>query len=842
MNRELRNYRQILDQVRMVGTDRISLAVLFTVLSYSVLTLYDSLAFRYIRRRMPYYKIAFGSFLGYVFSHNVGLSVVGASAVRFRIYGSWGVTPLEIGKIVVFCSMTFWLGFGIIGSTVFLLQPIEIPEVLRPYLNLDSAWPLGVMMACLTIAYFALVTLRRRPFQLGSWQIEVPSGRITLSQVGLTILDWIFFGNVLYVLLPPGHNVSFFSFMCIFLLAEAAALASHVPGGIGVLDAVILFLLRPQLEPALHGDAASAITASLVVYRCIYYLIPLVLATAMLGVNEVLERRKGAVPREAPWGRVATADILMAGTFFSGVVLLLSGLIPSLDFEKLHHLRALLGRPLTETAHFLASLVGVGLLVAARGLQRRIASAYLWAAVLLGGGIVLSLMRGFDYLEAGLLAVTLLSLLASRRHFYRAAPMTPQWFTPGWVTAILVVLVASVWVGVFSFGIPFDSPEEVWRQFTLYVHPGGRGRQLGLARFWRAVVGAAALIGFIALWRFHRRVHTSPLRPSHQELEQARRVIARVPQTYANLALLGEKSLLFSRSGKSFLMFTAVDGIWIAFGNPVGAGPESAELVWHFYELSEQNGASSVSYGVTDRYFPYYLGQGMETFKVGERAVVELRDFRLEDPSRHELRDAMTEGTREGYSFQIIPPGQADGVFGELRAISDAWLAHRGTREKAFSSGFFDEAYLRNFPIALVLQEGRIVAFTDLWIGGGKVELSADFVRWLPNTPPELLDYLFVSLMLWGRTEGYHRFDLGMAPLSGLEKSDLGPVWNEDARHVFRHAQHFDTMQELRRFKEKFNPRWYPRYIVCSGGLTLMQVVIHVAKLIYKGIHHDSRG
>ena len=841
LNRELRNYREILSQIRMVGSDRIGLAVLFTVLNYSVLTLYDSLAFRYIRRPMAYHKIAFGSFLGYVFSHNIGLSFVGASAVRFRIYSNWGVSPLEIGKIVLFCTMTFWLGFGIVGSAVFLIRPMEIPQALQPYLNVSNAWPLGVILAGLTCAYLALVTLRQRPFHLGAWQIEVPSGRITLAQIGLTLLDWFFFANVLYVLLPPEHSLPFSTFLCVFLLAEAAALISHVPGGIGVLDAVILFLLRPMLEPALQGHAASAITASLVVYRCIYYLMPLILGTALLGVNELLERRTGARPREAAAGRVATADILATGTFISGAVLLMSGVIPYLDFEKLHHLRALLGRPLTETSHFLASLVGVSLLVIARGLQRRLASAHLWASVLLGVGIVLSLMRGFDYPEAGLLTVTLLALLPSRRHFYRSTPMTDQWFTPGWVMAIVLVLIASVWVGVFSFGIPVDSPEEVWRQFTLFVQAGGRGRQLGIARFWRAVVGAAALVGFIALWRLSRRRRLKPLPPSPQELEQAHRVVSRVPETNANLALLGDKSLLWSRSGESFLMFTARDRIWVALGDPAGEESEKAELAWQFREMSERNGASSVFYAATDRYLPLYLDQGMATFKLGEQAIVDLRRFDLTGPSRRELRETLDAAGEEGFSFQVLTPGKAQGLFSELRAISDAWLSHHRTKESAFARGFFDEAYLRHFPIATVSQRDKIIAFANLWSGGGKAGLAADMVRQVPTSPPGLFDYLFIQMMLWGAAEGYPHFDLGMAPLSGLERDSLAPMWNEIARHVFRHSQHFVNFQALRRYKEKFTPVWYPRYVVCPGGLNLRHVLTTVAGIIYSGLDPEEQ-
>ncbi len=109
-------------------------------------------------------------------------------------------------------------------------------------------------------------------------------------------------------------------------------------------------------------------------------------------------------------------------------------------------------------------------------------------------------------------------------------------------------------------------------------------------------------------------------------------------------------------------------------------------------------------------------------------------------------------------------------------------------------------------------------------------------MRYLPGSPPDIMDYLFVELLLWGRQEGYHWFNFGMAPLSGLENRALAPLWSRAGALLFRHGEHFYNFQGLRQYKEKFEPRWSPIYLACHGGLALPRVLTNVATLTSGGI------
>ena len=171
-----------------------------------------------------------------------------------------------------------------------------------------------------------------------------------------------------------------------------------------------------------------------------------------------------------------------------------------------------------------------------------------------------------------------------------------------------------------------------------------------------------------------------------------------------------------------------------------------------------------------------------------------------------------------------------------LQRISASWLASKSTGEKRFSVGAFSPQYLRQFPVAVVRSAGAPAAFANLWTTGTKAELSVDLMRFDSDAPRAAMDYLFIELMLWGRQAGYRWFNLGMAPLSGLEAHPLAPAWHRVGNFIFRHGEHFYNFEGLRRYKAKFDPTWEPRYLVARGGIALPRVLVDVSVLIAGGM------
>jgi phosphatidylglycerol lysyltransferase len=191
---------------------------------------------------------------------------------------------------------------------------------------------------------------------------------------------------------------------------------------------------------------------------------------------------------------------------------------------------------------------------------------------------------------------------------------------------------------------------------------------------------------------------------------------------------------------------------------------------------------------------------------------------------------------RDGVTFEVLPPERVPGLLPELRAISDAWLREKRTREKGFSLGSFREAYVARFPVAVARRNGAIVAFANIWTARPGTEASIDLMRYTPDAPGGVMQYLFTELMLWAKGQGYQRFELGMAPFSGLERRALAPLWSRAGAFMYRHGEHFYNFQGLREYKEKFDPVWEPRFLASPGGLALPRILAHIATLIAGGI------
>src|SRR6185436_7709617 len=769
--------------------------------------------------RVSYPRTAFAAFTSTAVSNTLGMPLLTGMPLRARLYTGWGLSAVDIGRLVLFSFVTFWLGFCTLAGTAFLSDPIALPT--RLGLPVATVRPLGVLFAAAVVAYLTLVLFFRRPFVIKGLETTLPSLPVALGQIAVASLDWTFAGAVLYSLLPPSWDLLFLHFLAVFLFAQVAGLVSNVPGGLGIFETVMVLLLpsdlpRPQL------------LAALVAYRGVYYLLPLLVAAVALGTHEVARHsaRMGRLARRV--GELApdvVAPILAASTFLGGLILLISGSTPAVH-SRLSWLDSFLPLPVIEISHFLGSLAGVGLLFLAAGLQKRLDAAYHLTVLLLAGGAVLSLLKGLDWEEALLLTLFLAALLPCHAHFHRRASLTAHPFTPRWIAAITVALGSSLWLGFFAYK-HVDYSTDLWWHFTLFGNA---------PRFLRAAVGTLALALGLAFSRLLRAAPPEPETPSAGDLDKAAAVAARSPRTYAWLALLGDKRLLFHPQGDAFVMFGVERRSWVALGDPVGPVERQAELAWTLRELADRHGGWTAFYQVSPERLHVYVDLGLSLVKLGEEARVPLADFSLEGRNRKKLRHAHRRAEEEVSRFEVVPAGGVAPLLPELAEISNEWMRARSTREKGFSLGRFDRDYLRRFPMATVWCGERIVAFANLWPGGEREELSVDLMRHREDAPVGVMDYLFLELMLWGKEQGYRWFNLGMAPLSGLEERALAPLWNRVGALVFRHGEHFYNFQGLRQYKEKFDPVWEPRYLACPGGLVLPRVLADIAALIGGGL------
>jgi len=818
---ELKAYHfdDIIRAIESIPTARMWAAIGLTILSYALMTGYDALALRYIRHPLAYSKIGLASFIGYAFSNNIGLSMIAGASVRYRLYSAWGLSALQITQVVIFCTLTLWLGFFALSSTVFLIEPPAIPAAI--HLPLASLRVVAIVMLAAVLAYGILTAIRKAPIKIRDWEIELPSIGLFAYQIVIAALDWMLASLVLFVLLVPGSAISYAEFMAVYLLAQLTGLVSQVPGGLGVFETVIMVMLSGRLP-------ANQIFGALLGYRAFYYWLPLVTAALLLGLQEILSRRERVgvfVRLFERWLSPIVPQVLAVTAFIGGAILLFSGTTPVLE-QRLVFLKKLVPLPVLEVSHFIGSVAGMGLLLLARGLQRRLDAAYHLAIALLIAGIVASMFKGFDYEEAIVLLLILIAIWPTRRHFYRKASLFSERFNASWLAAIFIVLGCTVWLGFYSYR-HIEYADSLWWRFAFSGDA---------SRFLRATVGVVVCGLFFAAARLMRPALPKPTESGRQELEKAYSIVHQSVAASSNLALLGDKRFMFSPEGDAFIMYSIEGRSWIAMGDPVGPALRWSELVWKFRERSDLYGGRTVFYEVGHEHLHLYLDLGLSLLKLGEEARVPLTDFSLEGSARKDLRYTKRKLEKEGCRFEVMQPASSSARLDELKTISDMWLAEKSTREKGFSLGFFQPDYISRCPVALVIRNKRIEAFANLWTGAQLEELSLDLMRFLPEAAEGVMEYLFVCLMLWGKEQGYRWFNLGMAPFSGLEHRALAPLWNRLGAFVFRHGEHFYNFQGLRQYKEKFDPQWRPKYLASPGGLALPQIFANLATLISGGM------
>ena len=814
------NFRQVRAAVRLTHPIFVVRGVLFAIGAYAALVLCDVLAIRYIKRSLPTQRIALLSFISHAFSNALGFPLILGGGLRYRLYNTAGLSSAEIALTVGFNSVTFWLGVFAVGGGALVFAPVGPPELFG--LPLASLRAAGALVLLLPPAYVAACALARKPIRIGGWEFQPPSGRLALAQLATACVDWVLVAAVLWAVIQlPPDNLTFGVVLAAFVVAHVAGLLSHVPGGLGVFEFTFVALLRPYAEP-------TSLLSSVVVFRIIYFLFPLSLALLVLTGNEFARGRTRfarAARMGGGWVRGATPAILALTTFIGGTFLLISGATPELRL-RLSMLARFVPLAVIESSHFVSSLTGAALLILAWGLGRRLDAAYYLTLVALPIGIVSSLLKGFDYEEAAALGVIFVTLLPARRLFYRRSSLTAEALSPSWVLMILTVLVVSAWLGFLAYkNVAYSN--DLWWRFTL------RG---DAPRFLRALVGVAVAVALVALQRLLRPAREASVSPDEQTLARARQVVCGASDTHGHLALLGDKSLLFSDDGAAFVMYGVAGGSFVAMGDPIGAPRDRKDLVWRFRELANRHGAATVFYQVRKHNLPLYLDVGLSLLKLGEEARVPLRGFSLDGGPRKRLRRTVKTVEAAGCQFDVIRGQQMEAALPELKTVSDQWLERTRTREKGFSLGFFDERYLRDTPVAVVRRGAAIVAFANLWEGGDREELAVDLMRYGTEAPESVMEYLFTKLLLWGRAAGFAHANLGMAPLSGLQNRELAPIWNRVGALLFQHTEKFYNFQGLRGFKQKFDPIWEPRYLASRGGLALPRILTNVSVLVSRGL------
>ena len=804
------DYAEMIHTLRRLPASALAFALAMTALSFAGIVGREAAALRYVGARPPKLAILLCGVSAAALGNAAGFGVLTGAAVRYRIYGAVGVRAFDVARIVGFVMAGFAIGLAAVGGGAALMRAPSVAAMFGWSPALVTALGAASLGAALLLILAAprLMRIKGLPF-------AAPDRGLIALQVLWTGARLLGAAAALWALLPRG-DIGLMSFLPLFAAATALGALSHIPAGAGVFEIVVLWALR--------GRAPSeAIAAALIAYRALYNALPLLLSAAALAAFEWRVAFDPNMPRaDAKLARAAqrlTPTFVAVLAFAVGVMLIVSGATPIFP-GRLTALARHVPLFTLETASLLGSALGVLFLFLARGLFDRRDGAWRLAAGATLASLAFALLKGLAFGETAMLAAFLTLLMATRPRFDRPTSLFDQPFTSSWFLAVGAILAAAfgaLWLAfhnaptrfgdVFSFAFDAQAP-----------------------RALRAVLAASFSAAGFAFWQLLRAPSGRAATPDPTTLKRALAVIAAQPRSEAMMALMGDKALMFSASGRAFLMYGKRRRSWIALYDPIGPREEWRELIERFVRLAAEHGGRANVYQARPESLSFYLDLGFSATKLGEEAVIDLAAFTMKGGAFSGLRYALKRGERDGLALEWLAP---EARLDDLAQISGEWLEARRGEEKGFSVAAFEPNFLKNQRVALLTERGRPVAFASAMTAGAEATLG--LMRSAEPECPVAMEFLICRLALDLREAGLARFSLGPAPLAGVGPAPLPTRWSRLAAFVWRHGDRFYGFQGLRAFKNKFNPVWEPRYFVSSGALGPFVALADAVALIGAG-------
>ncbi|MNW25905.1 Phosphatidylglycerol lysyltransferase [compost metagenome] len=835
-SRELQsiNPGRMLNELRGLSPGSIIFMLIFSLIAAAVMSSYDFVIRRHFKLEVTRWAAFRYGWIANTFNNAFGFAGFTGAGLRALLYKKSGVPLKTITTAVIFLSPIVIIGLSLLAWAC-ILHILPVAAMLQEYSWLRWAvWGMA--------AYFPVFMLLQRTPMFGKWfnkgEGQIPWKTI-LAFLLSSLLEWLFAGlafAVAAIQILDGLPID--ALVGIYVVAAIAGIISLAPGGLGAFD--VTTLLGLQL---LGVDPDRAVTV-LLLFRLFYFVIPWLIGMVLAALEMMPRREKLGELAGAGWSYSLNkwqrfwgwpgqfrflADLsvwaLSKLVLIAGAVLLLSAAVPGLLY-RLRWAEHLLTLPIMRLSHDISVMIGIMLIVLSHGISLRIKRALRLTLVLLLAGAVFTFVKGLDFEEASYLLFVALMLWLSRSRFYRIG--APLRRTNLFIWGGISVLVTGVYLLIGAGG---------YRYFSHWLPQGMNSHLFNDPN--RIVI--TAVISLLFAWIFLTMYMV--LRPQRSKSEQLdEEALDKLEQflededghLLTHMLFLGDKHLYWASDGNVLIPYARTRNKLVVLGDPLGPREQISRAIQEFQQYADRYALLVVFYQVSPDYLPIYHENGYRFFKLGEVALVKLDEFTISGKKNTPLRTVRNRYDREGYSFTMVHPPLTSSLLEQLEHVSCEWL--KGRKEKGYSLGWFQESYLSRAPIALVRNpDGNIIAFASLAPAyDGDDKIAIDLMRHLPDAPNGTMDYLFTHVMEWAREEGYSTFSLGMAPLSSVGQNEKALREERMARLVFQYGGNWYGFQGLRRYKEKFNPAWEPRYLAYPSSVSLPILTADLLYLVSK--------
>jgi phosphatidylglycerol lysyltransferase len=680
-------------------------------------------------------------------------------------------------------------------------------------------WACLIGYSLYLVIYFFLERLIKK---FKNWSITFGSSKLLKLRIKLlavSILEWALAGILFYTLASYFHqDLIFMNIMSLFVIASIAGILSFLPGGAGSFDLIAIIGLQ------LAGLSPNVSLSVVILYRIFYYFVPSLTAITIFSLQALRKtEEKGSIIKSNAYGQFVAA--LMAIIVFTcGTVLLISALTPSL-ISRSRLITDVASVTFLQYSRSISIAIGLMLLITSKEIFFRVKRAYHVVMVLLFAGGIFTFIKGFDVEEFIFILVCMGIIRLSKTNFYRKSIPLKLSSLIAQAIGVFILLIGYLRVSHFLFSTfikKFHYPHLVFMDINTFIHSG--------------VIAYTLFVVFIIAWYVKRENIDEDSRFQGVDEEMLQQFWEKYKGHHlSHLIHLGDKKLFWAADSQVLIAYAKYSDKAIVLGDPMGEESLISEGIQEFQMFLDLYGYRAAFYEVDEKNLSMYHDNGYYFFKLGEEAIVDLQSFEMTGSNRRSFRNTLKRFEKDGFVFEVVQPPFDDAFLDELELISQEWLGKRN--EMGFSIGWFNRSYLQKAPIAIVknISSNEIIAFVSLMYRDPQKDIiGIDLMRFKDVVPNSTMDFIFTQLLVHFKENGYNHFSFGLAPLAKVGSAPKSH-WTEKIAHfVSKHGKLIYSFEGLRKFKDKFDPDWEPRYLAYPQLMSLPALLIEISLLVNK--------
>ena len=808
------NFKDVYNVIQNRSFTSIAILVGVSLLGIWILSLYDLVLVRSQKLKVPLLKTIKMSWIINSLNTLIGFGGIIGSTIRYNYFQNFtsnNKEKNELKKSISLLLLSMITGIGVLSILV-------VSNVFSASYLLDQKpiLKIGLFILAALLPIFLIITIVKPPVASDRW--------LSLKYTCVSVLDYLFVGIVMFLALRfVDVHVSFWEMESVFIIATIAGLISMVPGGLGAFDVIFLLGMTHQFD-----IKEGPVLLALVFYRLAYYILPFFFGL-ILSVSELQLLVKNKLSTEnnffiftKEFGTIVV-DITKkrVQTLMRWFILVIFS-IGSLYFLQ----DAIFGLFYIATEESNRFLLFFSVLYT-------VISVYMLPNYM---GVYYGSKEAFKNLFL-MLGIILLC---------QAVLFSTILFVESFVFTFIFGVVLYLSRNTFNnhLTIRYRREKFIWL-FTLIflfiildsTYYAAEYLELNLFRELVIYPLIFSVIWFIYLYvnRYRlRHKYTFSCLVEEENMSDNPDDFKEIIETFegnnlANLGFLPSNQVLVDKELSTAAIFKENSYYILMLGDPVGNKENFFPFIKKIHDYATSIGKELIFYQTTTENIHIYTEFNYTLFNLGEEGELDVTTFKTSGNKGKVFRQLLNKQEQEELSFQIEP--STPELLKEIKPVSDEWLGIR--KEMTFSLGNFDEDYLLKQDIATLRDKNnRVIAFSSMMPAYVDGKISVDLIRWKEHPSIQMMDLLYLDLILWAKENGYTIFNLGMAPLSStFEKSNglLGTVTTS----IYHNSSSLYSFKGLRNYKNKYKPNWQPRYLVYPRRLLVSQALLQSYRTIH---------